>query len=66
VAEANSQHVTQQRRAKAQIEAFTASREEVVYAIARDTNEFGIYSNGSWERILIATESMSGRYRMFV
>jgi hypothetical protein len=49
------------RDTKANIEAFTGTLAEVAFAYSTDTNELGIYVNGSWE-----WSAAGGKYRQFV
>jgi hypothetical protein len=49
------------RDTKANIESNSAIDEETVFAFASDTNELGIYTNGSWAWI----GAGAGQYRQF-
>jgi hypothetical protein len=58
----NLSKIIQYRDTKTDIEALDASVEEISFAYATDTQEFGIRSNGAW----VWFGGGAGQYRQFV
>lgn len=52
------------RDTKSNVEANTATMEEISFAYATDTAQIGIYTNGAW--VWIGGTTATGQYRQFV